>query len=435
MGPVVFIGPTISAAEVAAVLDAQCLPPAAQGDVYLATLKNPPAIGIIDGYFSGQAAVWHKEILWAISQGIPVFGASSMGALRAAELDAFGMVGVGEIYDSFAAGALEDDDEVAVVHAPPELGFAPLSEPMVNIRATLKLATEQGVLTEGERVELEDLAKSLNYAERKWERIADAASLSAKRWLTENSIDQKKSDALEMLTAVQASLGAAAERLTPEFSFERTSVWERAVRSWTMGEEPGDSQPILEEALVTGEAAELGRKALLRRLALADAFERDLEVSVSAQRQALKDFRMERSLLQSSSFEAWLADHSLTKDELAEALTDELFVAEILGAHAPTLGSHALDVLRLEGKFCAFSDRAARKRAWLEEKGLLEGALKKTGLMRRDLLTWFFEHRNNMPIPNDLESYSVKTGVSSADNLCEVIAREYLYLQSHDEIA
>ena len=71
------------------------------------------AIGIIDGYFENIPSVWHKEILWAMSQGIHVFGSASMGALRAAELAPFGMEGVGAIFEAYRDGWLEDDDEVA----------------------------------------------------------------------------------------------------------------------------------------------------------------------------------------------------------------------------------------------------------------------------------------------------------------------------------
>src|SRR5436305_3085254 len=89
-------------------------PPVRQGDVYRAALTGPAAIGIIDGYFEVVPTVWHKEILWAMAQGIHLFGAASIGALRAAELDSFGMRGVGRIYEAYRDGILEDDDEVAV---------------------------------------------------------------------------------------------------------------------------------------------------------------------------------------------------------------------------------------------------------------------------------------------------------------------------------
>ena len=69
-----------------------------------------------------------------------------MGALRAAELHSFGMRGVGRIFEAFRDGALEDDDEVAVLHGPAEIGYLAASEPMVNIRETLARADSEGVL-------------------------------------------------------------------------------------------------------------------------------------------------------------------------------------------------------------------------------------------------------------------------------------------------
>src|SRR6266446_2586246 len=118
MSIVVFTGPTISAEDALQELEATYLPPVSQGDVYRAAVRKPLAIGIVDGYFDRVPAVWHKEILWTMSQGIPVYGSASMGALRAAELAECGMVGVGSIFEAFHSGALEDDDEVAVTHGP-----------------------------------------------------------------------------------------------------------------------------------------------------------------------------------------------------------------------------------------------------------------------------------------------------------------------------
>src|SRR6185295_18286818 len=114
------------------------LPPVSQGDVYRLARLGPRAIGIIDGYFDRVPAVWHKEILWALARGIHVFGSASMGALRAAELAAFGMLGVGEIFEAFRDGVLDDDAEVAVAHGQAESGYRATSEAMVNVRATCR---------------------------------------------------------------------------------------------------------------------------------------------------------------------------------------------------------------------------------------------------------------------------------------------------------
>src|ERR1700693_6209837 len=132
----VFVGPTISPEEAGGELEAVYLPPAAEGDVYRVTLKRPQAIGIIDGYFQSIPTVRHKEILWAMSRGIHVFGSASIGALRAADLVAFGMVGGGAIFEAYRDGVLEDDDEVAVAHALAENCYRTGSDAMVNIRAT-----------------------------------------------------------------------------------------------------------------------------------------------------------------------------------------------------------------------------------------------------------------------------------------------------------
>src|SRR5271167_2051250 len=172
----VFVGPTLPAGELAAAGDFTALPPVSQGDVYRAARRRPRAIGIIDGYFSGAPSVWHKEILWAVSEGVPVFGSASMGALRAAELPVFGMRGVGKIFEAFRDGELEDDDEVAVVHGPAEIGYLAASEPMVNIRETLALAETKGVLKPESRRSLEGFAKSLYFGERSWPALLENAS-------------------------------------------------------------------------------------------------------------------------------------------------------------------------------------------------------------------------------------------------------------------
>ena len=142
MTVVVFTGPTLRQAEAEARLGGIVLPPARQGDIWRAVHAHKPvAIGLIDGVFFHEPAVWHREILWAMAEGVHVFGAASMGALRAAELAPFGMQGVGRVFEALRDGLwpgfaepFEDDDEVAVIHAPAELGHAPLSDAMVDLR-------------------------------------------------------------------------------------------------------------------------------------------------------------------------------------------------------------------------------------------------------------------------------------------------------------
>lgn len=58
----------------------------------------------------------HKEIVFALLQGVVCVGAASVGALRAAECSRYGMIGIGKIYQMYAAGE-EDDSLVAMTYS------------------------------------------------------------------------------------------------------------------------------------------------------------------------------------------------------------------------------------------------------------------------------------------------------------------------------
>lgn len=235
---IVFAGPSLAGAytELPDAFDLRS--PAQQGDVYLATLDTPRAIGIIDGYFEGAPAVWHKEILWALKQGVAVYGASSMGALRAAELDAFGMIGLGAIYEDYRDDVLEDDDEVALLHGPAEIGYPGLSLAMVNVRATLTAAQEAGVVVPDTADALIARAKTEFYKIRTWDSLfrasetvgqGDTALKALQDWIAQNEVDQKRLDAQLLLRHM------AEERHqtpSPSFHFEETALWHDAVQIW-----------------------------------------------------------------------------------------------------------------------------------------------------------------------------------------------------------
>src|SRR5690606_27012476 len=70
-------------------------------------------------------------------------GAASIGALRAAELAADGMRGVGHVHRLFRCGALAEDD-VYVLHAPAPLRYRCLTLPLVNVRYTLRAMRVDG---------------------------------------------------------------------------------------------------------------------------------------------------------------------------------------------------------------------------------------------------------------------------------------------------
>jgi hypothetical protein len=235
----IFTGPTISAAEATRILEAVYLPPAVEGDVYRVAMKYPQAIGIIDGYFQSRPAVRHKEILWAMSHGIHVFGAASMGALRAVELVAFGMEGAGVIFESYRDGILEDDDEVAIAHGPAEAGFPAASEAMVNIRQTLRKAEREGIISETLHAPLIKIAKNLFYPDRSYTLIVRCALECGlprgqidrlRQWLGESRVDQKREDAVTMLRLIGERLAKGLQPKIVSYCFQHTQMWELACR-------------------------------------------------------------------------------------------------------------------------------------------------------------------------------------------------------------
>jgi hypothetical protein len=192
---VVFLGPSLPLPEAAGILDARYLPPARRGDIPAAVRDGAKIVCLIDGVFFQECSVGHREILDAIKQGVRVIGASSMGALRASELDTLGMEGIGEVYRWYRDGEITSDDEVALIFDP-ESGYA-LSVPLVNIRHILDLAEKQRVIDHGMHEELFDEARSLYFPNRTWEEI---------RALAYKTLDRKKVDEFMAFAATAPDL-------------------------------------------------------------------------------------------------------------------------------------------------------------------------------------------------------------------------------------
>lgn len=202
----VFLGPSCERKVAESILpSASFFPPAARGDVTAAAENGARIITLIDGVFFQDNAVGHREILAALSAGVRVIGASSMGALRAAELDTLGMEGIGLIYRLYRDGVLVSDDEVALVYDPED--YTPLSEPLINIRCTIRKARETGVIPADAAAALLSAARSLYFPERTYpcicERAVNAVPATVLRSFLEfarhHAVDQKREDALEAL--------------------------------------------------------------------------------------------------------------------------------------------------------------------------------------------------------------------------------------------
>lgn len=200
-----FAGPSLLPADRAAWPDIAWRDPAEAGDLLVLDAGSDDTVCLVDGYFDHRPAVRHKEILLLLSRGVRVLGAASMGALRAAEMEAAGMVGVGAIYRAYAAARLTADDEVALVHGPAEWGWRPLTLPLVDCRATVHRALRREALTTGEARSIMTAGRSLHYTDREWGPLLEQADLPAgraepiRRWIEANALSQKNRDAIACL--------------------------------------------------------------------------------------------------------------------------------------------------------------------------------------------------------------------------------------------
>ena len=435
----VFVGPTIRPAEARAILpDATYLPPVAQGDVYRAARHRPHAIGIIDGFFDQVPAVWHKEILSALDDGIAVFGAASMGALRAAELDAFGMIGVGAIYASYRDGVLEDDDEVAIAHATAEEGFRELSDAMVNIRATARAAERAGVIGPTTRTLIEEAAKALFYPERTcMAAMAGAEAMGAERlelqafraWLPGGKINAKREDAVRMLTEMHANL----PREPPRFRFEHTVFFAGLVDSAPWDDsvatelKPGHSGVLDEVRLQPDLWHQTVHGATLRVMAERDADARGLIVSNEALVDATVRFRRERDLHDSPDLVAWLNGNDLDGKAFIELMENQARLGWLLRAHEEQALARVPDELRASGRLAVMAVRAQDKARWIDQQGLAMVSLEDLGLREADLFAWYFGHCLGRALPSDVCAYAQAVGFADVEAFRRAVTREYLF--------
>jgi hypothetical protein len=398
-------------------------PPAALGDVYRAIRDHPQAIGIIDGYFEGLPSVWHKEILLALENGITVMGAASMGALRAAELDRFGMIGMGQIYAWYRDGIIDEDAEVAVVHGPAETGYLPLSEPLVNVRATLASLCARATLSEADAARMLEAARSIHYADRTIERLLERAAMpDLAKPLAASWINLKQLDALQLITALAH---VPAHSHSGDWTLERTLLWDRAVARWNASADNPGAMILDEFRLADPRAfAEMRATALQRHLLLLEARKLKLTADRPAWLKALDRLRGRFGLERRSELDAWLDANELDSAMLDELMSDEALVEQAAAAQEPaSIDKQMVSLLKLSGRYGGLATRATSKARSLSTAGAIAPSPPPPVL-----LSWYSKRHNDAHLGN-LDRLVTDLGLASRQELYRLLAREYLYSQ------
>ena len=224
-----FAGPSlygdIVGGRIAAAPGVLCRGPAAQGDIAAAVLDGATAIGLVDGRYEDVAAPWHKEILFALSEGVTVYGGASLGALRAAECAHFGMIGVGEIFARYVSGDLVDDSAVAQLHAPAEFDYLPLTEALVNVEATIGRLAARGRIDAALAEALAASARGLFFKRLTYAAVVERAGAPAATLdlIAGHRVDQKRADARALAARMQAQEDVVGAK--PAWELAQPTAW------------------------------------------------------------------------------------------------------------------------------------------------------------------------------------------------------------------
>lgn len=434
---VVFLGPSLSLERARGEMeDAIYLPPARAGDVYRAAVEHEPQlIALVDGLFDSVPAVWHKEILYALSRGIQVWGAASMGALRAAELWPFGMHGVGRIFERYRCGAWDADDEVAVMHGPAEAGFRAGSTAMANIRLALEDATALGVVSEATAAVLVRAGKTQFYADRSWAGlmaiaptlgVADVDVRRLRTYVTDERPDAKGDDALALLRTVRelCDEGIAAHAAT--FEFEPTTFWDRLVATEmpVSAAAPPRLQPAFRRHVrVQPNREEWFRGAALLCMLAAEARRRDRCPSADELQQQADRFRRRHGLLSTKQTEEWLSRNDLAEGDLRKILELESALESIVADMAGSIEGWLALELKRRGAYGGAADAVVAKKRSLDAAAVDSLSFEDAGVSFEELLDWYQLRCGS--IDGSLEAHATGLGFESARELVAELLLEY----------
>lgn len=215
---VVFVGPSVLSDDLASARDyLDIRPPIKRGDLTRLLDDDPSMIGIVDGEFFQAVAVSPKEIWRALRRGIPVFGAASIGALRAVELGPLGMRGIGVIFEWFKSGRLDRDDDVGFIYTlRPDGRYVVETLPMVNVLWATRIGVERNLLRSDEAEALNRRARRLDWRTRTWSALfRDVSAPPEFRRLAEDpECDRKRLDAALLMATMIRTLGTAVPERT-----------------------------------------------------------------------------------------------------------------------------------------------------------------------------------------------------------------------------
>ena len=428
----IFAGPTISSQEIGKYLDALVLPPANQGDILTALDRyRPQAIALIDSAFPRSS--WVSEVHYALRSGVAVYGAGAQGALRAVELQDYGMKGYGKVFDDFAAGRRTNDDAVLCRYSEKDGMFVRTTETLVNVQASLSAARDAGILDDPTFGRLSQRAKDLYWQERTWEKIflpelftSTEACQEGLTWLMAHSVDIQKQDAIELIQA----LASDRERLqhniyTPA---DRSGMLDQLYQRERKANRKSGSVPLYSvahhAAINHPKPLEVNFNGMNRAIVAFFAERMELEPTEEEIAYEWTIFKHERSLTE-NSVEGWCRDNDMSSEAMAELIRKNALCRKthqwmIMKRGMGRATGPFLDELRMRGDYPEYADTAAEietgKEKQLEkyQSGFSRSSFEEI-LARREK-----NKKRPLPWPVPYNQASRVLGISKEELFCEL---------------
>jgi hypothetical protein len=146
------------------------------------------------------------------------------------------MEAIGEIANAYLSGALDDDAAVALMQGPEEVGSPPLTEPLVDVEATLAQLGALGLLTAAQQADRRQRARALYYQDRTVEALfADLADPAERARLEAAYETHRQSPKTRDALAVVARLRALPDRLgpLPGWTLSTPDAWRSALAEFS----------------------------------------------------------------------------------------------------------------------------------------------------------------------------------------------------------
>src|SRR5215204_7478309 len=211
--PIIYLGPSLEINKAKKIIDADFKPPAKKGDfINLNLLTERRDIVLIDGVFLQEYPPSPIEVFQVIRKSnFKVYGASSIGALRAVELEKFGMEGIGKIFELYKKDIINSDDEIAVTF---DSDYNLISEAMIDIRYNFFLAWKRQIIDKETKQIMIKLAKRIYFPYRSYDNIIEKSLdlfpsrrkfiLKFKDYILSNRISLKELDAIRTLKYISS---------------------------------------------------------------------------------------------------------------------------------------------------------------------------------------------------------------------------------------